>query len=66
MANSDVATYTAIYEIECPKVLVSSEWAALVEEGRWPDQVRPYTKNRRHVLRKVMEAGGYPARNSVN
>ncbi len=51
-------TYTAIYEIESPEVLVSSEWAALVEEGRWSDQVRPYTKNRRHVLRKVMEAGG--------
>ncbi len=47
--------YTAIYEIESPEVLVSREWAEAVELGRWPEQVRPYTKNRRHVLRKVME-----------
>ncbi len=50
-------SYSAIYEIESPDVLVSGEWAALVEEGRWPEQVRPFTKNRRHVLRKVMELG---------
>ena len=48
-------TYTAIYEIDGPEVLVSKEWAEAVELGRWPEQVRPYTKNRRHVLRKVME-----------
>ena len=47
--------YTAIYEIESPEVLVSREWAEAVELGRWPEQVRPYAKNRRHVLRKVME-----------
>ncbi len=47
--------YTAIYEIESPQVLVSREWAEAVELGRWPEQVRPYTKNRRHVLRKVMD-----------
>ncbi len=47
--------YTAIYEIEGPEVLVSTEWAEAVELGRWPEQVRPYTKNRRHVLRKVMD-----------
>ena len=46
--------YTAIYEIESPDVLVSQEWADAVEEGRWPEKVRPYTSNRRHVLRKVM------------
>ncbi len=47
-------TYTAFYEIESPEVLVSREWAEAVEAGRWPDEVRPYTKNRRHVLRKVV------------
>ena len=47
-------TYTAIYEIEGPDVLVSQEWAEAVEAGRWPEEVRPYTKNRRHTLRKVM------------
>jgi hypothetical protein len=25
-----------------------------VEKGRWAAQVRPYTKNRRHTLRKLM------------
>ncbi len=24
-----------------------------VEEGRWPGQVRPFTRNRRHALYKV-------------
>ena len=49
--------YSAIYEIESPDVLVSKEWAEAVELGRWPQQVRPYTRNRRHVLRKVIEPG---------
>ncbi len=47
--------YSAIYEIESPEVLVSKEWAEAVELGRWPGEVRPHTRNRRHVLRKVMD-----------
>jgi hypothetical protein len=35
-------------------VLTSDAWAKAVEKGRWPAQVRPYTRNRRHTLRKVM------------
>ena len=46
--------YTAIYEIESPDVLVSKEWAAAGEAGRWPGEVRPYTTNRRHTLQKVI------------
>jgi len=42
--------YGALYEIESPEVLVSDAWSRAVEEGRWPGQVRQYTKNRRHVL----------------
>ncbi|MBI2469366.1 MAG: hypothetical protein HYV62_16360 [Candidatus Rokubacteria bacterium] len=42
--------YTALYEIESPDVLVSDAWARAVELGRWPAEVRPYTRNRRHVL----------------
>ncbi len=42
--------YIALYEVESPEVLTSSIWAEAVEEGRWPGQVRPYTRNRRHVL----------------
>ena len=45
--------YSAIYEIDGPHVLVSAEWAKAVELGRWPSQVRPYTRNRRHALYQV-------------
>jgi hypothetical protein len=47
--------YTAIYELESPDVLTSAAWDKAVEKGRWPAEVRPYTKNRRHVLLKVSE-----------
>lgn len=42
--------YNALYEIESPEVLTSDAWAKVVDQGRWPGQVRPHTKNRRHVL----------------
>ena len=45
--------YTALYELESPDVLTSEAWDKAVEKGRWPSQVRPYTKNRRHVLLKL-------------
>ena len=45
--------YSAIYELESAEVLTSAAWAAAVEKGRWPAQVRPHTRNRRHTLRKV-------------
>jgi len=47
-------SYMAVYEIDSPDVLTGEGWAKAVEEGRWPTQVRPYTKNRRHVLRRVL------------
>jgi hypothetical protein len=47
--------YTAIYELESPEVLTSVAWDKAVEEGRWPTQVRPHTKNRRHVLLKITQ-----------
>jgi len=47
----DGPRYSAIYEIDDPHVLISSEWAKAVEAGRWPSQVRP--NNRRHALYKV-------------
>lgn len=46
----DEPAYNAFYEIESPEVLVSDAWAHAVEQGRWPEHVRPYTTNRRHVL----------------
>lgn len=47
-------TYNALYEIESPEVLVSDAWAKAVDHGRWPGQVRPFTKNRRHILYKKL------------
>ena len=46
--------YSAYYELESAEVLTSDAWAKAVEAGRWPSQVRPHTRNRRHVLRKLM------------
>lgn len=45
--------YSAVYELESAEVLTSAAWAKAVEAGRWPAQVRPYTRNRRHTLRRV-------------
>jgi hypothetical protein len=47
--------YTAIYELASADVLTSPGWDKAIEDGRWPAQVRPFTKNRRHVLLKIME-----------
>lgn len=46
--------YSATYELESADVLCSAAWAEAVEKGRWPGEVRPYTRNRRHTLRKLM------------
>jgi hypothetical protein len=46
--------YSAVYELESPAVLTSEAWAKAVDAGRWPAAVRPYTRNRRHTLRKLM------------
>ena len=49
----DGPRHSALYEIDGPQVLVSPEWAKAVEAGRWPTEVRPFTRNRRHALYKV-------------
>ena len=46
--------YIAISEIDSPEVLTSAAWAKAVEIGRWASQVRPYTSNRHHAVRKVV------------
>ena len=46
-------TFHALYELESPEVLTSAAWGEAVERGRWPEQVRPYTTNRRHTLLKL-------------
>ena len=42
--------YSALYELTGPEVLTSAAWAKAVDQGRWPGEVRPYTRNRRHLL----------------
>jgi hypothetical protein len=49
----DGPRHCAVYEIDGPHVLVSREWAKAVEMGRWPGEVRPFTRNRRHALYKI-------------
>jgi len=47
--------FHAMYELESPEVLTSDAWAEAV--GRWPEQVRPYTRNRRHTLLRLTYPG---------
>jgi hypothetical protein len=54
LAGEGAPTYMAIYEIDSPEVLTSAAWAEAVELGRWPKEVRPFTRNRHHVVRKVV------------
>jgi hypothetical protein len=48
--------YTAVYEIDGPEILISRAWAVAGEAGRWPTQVRPHTRNRRHAFYRVLWA----------
>src|SRR3954469_15791499 len=47
--------YTCIVELESPDVLTSAAFAKAVDAGRWPTQVRPFTRNRHHTLHRVMK-----------
>ncbi len=46
--------YACLYELRTPEVLTGAGWAEAVEKGRWPAQVRPYTRNRRHILYELV------------
>ena len=46
--------FTATYELENAEVVSSDAWGKAVEAGRWPAQVRPFTRNRRHTMRRLM------------
>ena len=52
--RGETPVYHAIYEIESPEVLKSEAWTEAVERGRWPGEVRPHTRNRRHSLQRVV------------
>ena len=47
--------YACIVELESPDVLTSEAWSKAVDAGRWPGQVRPFTRNRQHSLHKVIK-----------
>jgi hypothetical protein len=44
--------YRALCEIESPDVLVSKDWAKVVDSGRGPTEARPFTTNRRFTLHR--------------
>jgi len=46
--------YSCIYELESAEVLTSEAWAKAVDQGRWPAEIRPYIRARRHVLKKLL------------
>jgi hypothetical protein len=55
LVSSDVegvARYAAIYEVDSPEVPFSEGWLAESEKGDWPDQIRPHTSNRSHIVFK--------------
>ena len=47
----------ALYELEDPGVLTSAQWGDAVDQGRWPEQVRPFTRNRQHRLWRLTYPG---------
>ena len=47
--------HSAMYELESAEVLTSDAWARAVDAGRWPTEVRPFTRNRRHTLKKLRD-----------
>ena len=54
LTGEDAPRYMAIYEIDSPEVMETAAWAEAGEAGRWATEVRPYTTNRHHILRKVI------------
>ena len=47
--------YMAVYEVETPELPNSEVFRAATDEGRWPTEIRPFTRNRYHAVYKVIE-----------
>ena len=47
--------YMAVYEVETPELPESEIFRAATNEGRWPTEIRPFTKNRYHAVYKVIK-----------
>jgi hypothetical protein len=54
LTGEGMPRYAAIYEIDSPDVINSAAWAEASERGRWPAEVRPFTSNRQHIVRRVV------------
>ena len=50
--NAPTQKFVAMYEIENPDVVNSSEWSVAVEKGRWSTHVRQHTSERSHSMYK--------------
>ena len=46
--------YMAVYEVETPELPESEIFRAATNEGRWPTEIRPFTRNRYHAVYKVI------------
>ena len=46
--------YACYVELDSPDVLTSTAWSKAVDAGRWPGEVRPFTRNRQHTLHKII------------
>ena len=53
--GDDEPLYIAYYELENPNVINSDAWAAAVDKGRWTDEIRPYTHNKRLAMHEVID-----------
>ncbi len=47
--------YMAVYEVETPETPASPPFRAAADQGRWPEEIRPFTRNRYHAVYKVIE-----------
>lgn len=42
--------YLAVFELESPAVLETQEYKSAIDQGRWAEEIRPYTYNRTQVV----------------
>jgi hypothetical protein len=54
LAAQGEPNYSCIYELESAEVLTSEAWGKAVDAGRWPAEIRPFIRARRHVLKKLL------------
>ncbi len=49
-ATAGVPAYAAVYALARPDVPESEAFKRAADSGAWPHTIRPYTKNRKHIL----------------